>query len=106
MPGKMLVERALGDFVVFLRRVACQPCIQCKLSTPSWTRLLLKVVSVDSSGDYSLLFTEVKVKIFKVIEVNHVVYVTVLGFIPNQKHVHVTAIIDNVLRSRLLIFEV
>ena len=34
---------ALGDFLVFLRRVASSPKVQVKMTTPRWTELLLTI---------------------------------------------------------------
>jgi len=37
-------ERALGDFLVFLSRIASAPKIRNKLTSRRWTRILLKMV--------------------------------------------------------------
>lgn len=38
---------ALGDFLVFLMRVASSPKIQAKMTSIKWTQLLLKLVGYD-----------------------------------------------------------
>jgi len=50
-------EIALGDFLVFLTRVASSLKIQAKMTTLKWTQLLLKLIGHDeetgmSTGSY------------------------------------------------------
>ena len=46
-------ESCLGDFLVFLRRVATSENVQVKMATPKWTSLLLRITGHQKTGEES-----------------------------------------------------